>query len=179
MNLEHKKMHQGIWIDIFPLIGVNNDESQLKKLNKWASFGKKIINKKIGLIEDTEGNYIYKIANRLISLNVLRSITDLIFKKCFKDHKNFEFCYYLWASPNITARFPSNIFNDFCEIEFEGHKLPAPKNWDTYLKIVYNDYMTPPPPKKGMVDVIHWLLLIQTTITQNTQKNNTERIPVH
>ena len=32
--------------------------------------------------------------------------------------------------------------------EFEGHMLPLPQGYDTYLKIAFGDYMTPPPPEK-------------------------------
>ena len=34
------------------------------------------------------------------------------------------------------------------ELEFEGHQMMVPKDWDTVLTVVYGDYMTPPPKEK-------------------------------
>lgn len=148
LNYEKKLHHQGIWIDIFPLIGVENNEQWLKKLNKRATFAKKILNKKIGLIEDDENNRFYKIINRLISLRICKKISSVIYNKCFKNPFDYPFCYYLWASSNITARFETDIFNEICYVDFEGYMLPAPAKWNEYLSVVYGDYMTPPPPEK-------------------------------
>ena len=41
--------------------------------------------------------------------------------------------------------FPSEIMSEYTELEFEGHKFMAISHYDEYLKIMYGDYMTPPP----------------------------------
>ena len=33
----------------------------------------------------------------------------------------------------------------YTELEFEGQKFMAISHYDEYLKIMYGDYMTPPP----------------------------------
>ena len=147
-NHKNKLHHQGIWIDIFPIIGVKNDKQWLSKLNKNAKRIKKILTKKIGLLEDTEGKIIYEIINKLIPLKIYQFIFGLFYRHIFKDPKKFSYCYYLWANFKIKARFPSELFTETCEVEFEGHMFPAPKEWDKYLTIEYGDYMTPPPPEK-------------------------------
>ncbi len=148
LNHKNKLHHQGIWVDIFPLIGVENDEQWLSEINKKAKRTKKILNKKIGLMEDTEGKIIYEIANKLISLKVCKFFFGLFFKHLFKDPENYSYCFYLWASSKIKAKFPTEMFSEVCEVEFEGHMFPAPKDWDGYLTLEYGDYMTPPPPEK-------------------------------
>ena len=40
---ENSRLHQGVWIDIFPLIGVKNNEEWLKKTTKKARFAKKLL----------------------------------------------------------------------------------------------------------------------------------------
>lgn len=41
--------------------------------------------------------------------------------------------------------FPSEIMQGYTELEFEGQKFMAISHYDEYLKIMYGDYMTPPP----------------------------------
>ena len=36
----------------------------------------------------------------------------------------------------------------FVPVEFEGHTFYAPGCWDSYLKAIFGDYMTPPPIEK-------------------------------
>lgn len=40
---------------------------------------------------------------------------------------------------------PKEWFSQRAEYEFEGHKFFGIKEYDAYLKYLYNDYMTPPP----------------------------------
>ena len=44
--------------------------------------------------------------------------------------------------------FPSSLFYNISEIEFEGKRYACIADTDTYLRTVYGDYMTPPPVYK-------------------------------
>ena len=46
-----------------------------------------------------------------------------------------------------TVYHKENIF-PLSEVEFEGHMLYAPGNWDKHLTDIYGDYMQVPPPEK-------------------------------
>ena len=144
---EARLNHQGVWVDIFPLIGVKKEEKWLRLVTKQANFAKWLLGKKLGLMEE-EKLPVYKMLHRLLPLKVFRLFCKLIYKVTFKPSQRFDYCYYLWGSKNITARFISDLFDELCEVEFEGHMFPAPKRWDEYLTKVYGDYMTPPPPEK-------------------------------
>ncbi len=41
--------------------------------------------------------------------------------------------------------FPSEIFTEFADYTFEGETFRGLKDYDTYLKVLYNDYMQLPP----------------------------------
>lgn len=148
IGLESKLHHQGIWIDVFPLIGVKDDKEWIKNLKSKVLPAKKLINKKIGIMDDMDKNPILKILNYLIPMKILRLIVSSIYRVSFKSPYVFKHCYYLWASASISPMFESEWFSESCEVEFEGHMLPAPKEWDKYLTTEYGDYMTPPPPEK-------------------------------
>ena len=43
---------------------------------------------------------------------------------------------------------PKEYFSEFVEVEFEGHKFLAIKEYDKYLRSLYGDYMQYPPEKE-------------------------------
>lgn len=43
---------------------------------------------------------------------------------------------------------PGAVFAETIDIEFEGEKFPAPKDYDTYLRCLYGDYLPEPPKEK-------------------------------
>ncbi len=52
--------------------------------------------------------------------------------------------------------FPKSWFDDLILVDYEDLKLPIPRNYDSYLKELYGDYMTPPPSEeraKGLARV--------------------------
>ena len=43
---------------------------------------------------------------------------------------------------------PTEILNSFTEVEFEGKRFMAFKEYDKYLRKIYGDYMKLPPKEK-------------------------------
>ena len=46
---------------------------------------------------------------------------------------------------------PRETFEGVVNVSFEGESFKAMAGWDRYLKALYGDYMTPPPPEKRLV----------------------------
>lgn len=145
---EERLYHQGIWIDIFPLIAIKNDEKWIKRTTQTIIFAKNLLKKKIDWIEENNKLPLYKKLHFLVPLSLVRFLAGLILKTMCKDHKKYDSCYYIWSKKNFYARFKSDLFDRVTEKEFEDCVFPVPSKWHEYLTIVYGDYMTPPPPEK-------------------------------
>lgn len=143
-----KPFHQGIWVDVFPLIGVKDDPHWLKSIAARAAFAKKLLSRKNSYISESKNLSVLKKLHKFVPLEALRLFAKMVYMTTFKSHENYEFCYCLWAQKKFKAKYKSALFNESCEVEFEGFMFPSPKNWDEYLTIEYGDYMTPPPPEK-------------------------------
>lgn len=48
----------------------------------------------------------------------------------------------------MVNEYPKEIFESAVLKEFEGHKMPLPVGYDTYLKMAFGDYMALPPEEK-------------------------------
>jgi lipopolysaccharide cholinephosphotransferase len=47
--------------------------------------------------------------------------------------------------------FPASWLDEVIEVEFEGHMLPIPKEYDKYLTWLYGDYMQMIPVSKRRI----------------------------
>ncbi|MBQ7818383.1 MAG: LicD family protein [Bacteroidales bacterium] len=53
-----------------------------------------------------------------------------------------------WCVYGERGIIPAEVFKETADIEFEGEKFPAPKDYDTYLTCLYGDYLPEPPKEK-------------------------------
>lgn len=141
----------GFNIDIFPL-DLFDDVERFKKLrNKQKWLLTKYKQSKAEIIKLNSPKAI--IRRILISPFLYKSnkysniINEYIRKHMKKDSpKNF---YVLNDSfiTNILYIFKKDLFDDLILVDFEGHKFYSPKDYDSFLRVCYGDYMTPPPEK--------------------------------
>lgn len=56
----------------------------------------------------------------------------------------------MWPYPSKACKYgmPTRCFEDYMDIEFEGMLFRAFTDYDTYLTLLYNDYMQLPPLEK-------------------------------
>ncbi len=147
LGFENRKMHQGVWVDIFPLIGVRDDEKWVRRINRTVTPFRILMKKKMEDLPWKDRSLSSKLIS-VIPLPIVRLIVNAGYSLCFKDFRRFDKCFYLLQTKTIYPRFKSEWFISTCNVEFEGHMLPAPAGWHEYLTSVYGDYMTPPPPEK-------------------------------
>lgn len=139
--------YEGIWIDIFPLVGVKNSEAWILKRNGILEKIRLLLKKRKSTAPWKQLSVEKKIL-RLIPMRLIIGVVTLFLKHLLQPTMKYDHCCYIWGGELLKIRFPGDLFDETCEVEFEGHLFPAPKQYDKYLTIVYGDYMTPPPPEK-------------------------------
>lgn len=143
---ENANFVMGINIDIFIIDFVPNN-SLLKKfylkkrnIHRKLSWLLEVLNSDMYLSKSKErvGRFINKIF-KLIGINqkfLLKHYNSLF----NEDNNSIEVC-------EVTDRiiFPKYLFESIIKVPFENIEINVPKDYDTYLKIMYGDYMRIPP----------------------------------
>ncbi len=141
--------HRGICIDIFPFDCVPNN----RLLREIHRFKLKILSHmcpaKYGYvlkISTLKGKAIHlglRCLSKVFSKTQLIKMRENLLQK-YNSERHTDF-YIGGASLRC---FPSEIFKQFLELEFEGLKFPVPIGYARYLECAYGDYMRLPPEHK-------------------------------
>lgn len=146
----HINMHQGIWIDIFPYDKVSNYKIKRKidylMFLVWKNmyivkcdYNMPPNRSKIGYIF----YYIVKFANLFLSRGFLINRVEKSMTKYKNKSTNYVFSY---TDNNVEQKkFPSELLDHYCFLDFEGEKVKSFKKYDYYLRKNYGDYMILPP----------------------------------
>ncbi len=134
-------IHQGVWLDIFPLYHaaktLGKQRMQYKIVKFIGAFRRRYLNA-------ADGRKAYILLSKLphwLCLFIDRTLQNIIRLLGSKNSKD----YIMIIDLSFEKIFiPKDLVKDVAEYEFEGHFLTGPKNYDEYLKFNYgNDYMTP------------------------------------
>lgn len=146
----HINMHQGIWIDIFPLDHISNDAKKCAHLKRKVLFYKNLYIIRCGYKNPHTDSFAYRVAYAICKVIVKPfSIQFFVNKldknmRCMENEKTEYLFPYGGAYPNKDTT-PAKLLDELSEYEFEGHKFMSLKNYDSYLKQLYGDYMELPP----------------------------------
>lgn len=140
----------GLWIDIFPIDGLPDNEKEVKKVYNKA----KILHSMISLIpSDTEGTSmlkkLIKPTARFICKNIIgaRRINNWCEKLCNQNNyceSRVVGCI-IWGRALEKEAMPKKIFEERTNVKFENEYFSAIKDYDSYLSNLYGDYMKMPP----------------------------------
>lgn len=153
------KINHGVFIDIIPLdFCPDNEKEFAKMLAKKKKYDFRIF---AGLDYGTVKNRNTKIKIALYkliypSIKLVRTKREKLYKSVSNGQRVMTYCF----SGSYLTPAPVDWFGDGVEVDFEGLKVKAPKEYDKWLTQIYGDYMQPPPAEQqiphhytGIVDL--------------------------
>lgn len=136
-----------LWIDVFPLDAVPKHGERI-----YSFYIEKILRKIYNYKREIEQNFTIKrscIKNFIISCikKILKKISfedyiSLYIRECSK--YSLEECVRIKDVTWGNKSFPKRLMNEIVEYKFEDIVVKGMKDYDTYLTIVYGDYMMLP-----------------------------------
>lgn len=146
-------INHGLVLDILPLDGCPSNRV-LRKLQKfWALIYSLYI---IGQAPENHGKAVKLLGKIMLSL-VPKSFRFNIWNFAQKQMTKYpisecEFVTELCSGPYyMQFEYPAEAFESALYVNFEGYEIPVPKGYDSYLKMAFGDYMTPPPEEKRVI----------------------------
>lgn len=153
----NKKMHHGIFIDIFQLDDVPSDKKKLEKLRKRLNFWYFLKSIKVLNYEKSRS-----FKNTIIKYFIVTIIKPFLLPFSFKyingkinklattfNHLDYKMvghltCHKIRKEIFHAYLYDKENFKETIYLDFEGKKYLAPKGYDKVLTDLYGDYMTPP-----------------------------------
>lgn len=146
----------GVFIDVFPMDSFNDD---IMKVHKKTNFLRNISTKRMKIKNMIQKSKLLKEEEKKVKFKFIKDIVyniiDIVslplgytfwtkvLDKVLSKHKDGK--YYCTMYLHKKNYFDVSLFNDIDEYEFEGHKFTGIKNYDTYLKKLYGDYLSDLP----------------------------------
>lgn len=145
-----KGVHNGAWIDIYPIDGISESEEEHKKHLKKIRREVRMLT--LETIPFRFSKNPAKLCKRLLVYPIY------LFGKN-KNHKlraqkidelalcySYEDCKFAGiTSSGYGVKASKDTFEELTEVPFEHLLVNVPKNYDRYLTQLFGDYMTPPP----------------------------------
>ena len=165
LNQEFMPYEQGVFIDIMPydnvpdnyfFRAVNNFQCFLYRKTFWSAVARR--NEK-GL-----KRLIFELLYRIPEEKLYRSFDKFILKCDRKPTKRIRI--FAFPVPGKQFGYLKTSFENLTEVEFEGVMLMGMKDYETYLRYKYGDYMTLPPAEKRKVHPVSRLKLLEDKETK-------------
>lgn len=142
--------NKNLWIDIFPVDGLPEDLSKVKKIYKSCDFYRTIYLLNFANLGEGRScfrkymKYLLKpIAMLYGKKRCVHKIQDIAKQYKYKNSKYVGAV--TWGLYGDGERMLKSEFEKAVKVEFEGEMYPAFSCWDSYLAGLYHDYMTLPP----------------------------------
>ena len=141
----------GLWVDVFPIDKVPDDKDEYKKLKKristlctlhrYGEFPDQLIAASVKPSKKRMKkmfSWVMKPFVKPLGCLINRTVHNYNDKQT-KTGADLSLWYLGWPS------FPIVWLDDYVDVEFENHKFKAIKEYDSFLRAIYGDYMQYPP----------------------------------
>ena len=153
-EIEHLNMHHGLFIDIFPLDFVSDNEKERTKYLRKVTRLKTLMAirymsfKKNGKMRNFAECVVIFLSRILVTKKQIHNKLDKLIMKY--DYQETGFYAQETGMDAVKEVYPVKWFGKQGSINFEGLNLPCTENQyiDEYMTFFYGDYMTPPPDDK-------------------------------
>lgn len=144
----------GIYIDVFPMDYV--DVSNEKRLKRQINLINKLTQLRYLKLFKTDSAWYKVLLSKLVPLKWLNFACKKAMMYRYKEtDKVQKLCHYgVTKLPHDVS-----IFTDVIKVPFEDKCFPIPRDYDTFLKGRYGDYMQLPPPEKQIPD--HYIIEVK------------------
>ena len=147
------KVELGVEIDLFPLDYFDNDiEVAKQEANRIKKYMNRLNYTKIRKPR-TKNPIKFVVWSVILAYHRLIGgghYVEKILNECCKEKQKGS-AYVgakAWCIYGERGVIPAEVFSEVIEVEFEGEKFFAPKDYDTYLTCLYGDYLPEPPVEK-------------------------------
>ena len=133
----------GVWVDIFPIDKVPDNQKDYWQLMKKLWFFMRL--QRIGEVAEPKAMLLSRLIHPFVW--PFRNLFGTIGKRmiCNSNKRNSKTVGNLSLWYLHYPSFPSYYMADFIDIEFEGFSFKAMKEYDGFLRGIYGDYMKLPP----------------------------------
>lgn len=147
-----KARTQTLFLDIFPIDGLPSNPRLSDGFFKWIRLHDILLKcaRKKDLYPDERLKWLKR---PLMALTRIRPLENYAYgmnraaaRFSFEKSKYAGVC--VVTHYGSRERMPAEVFRGSVDVPFEGERFPAPIGYDTYLRSLYGDYMTPPPADK-------------------------------
>ena len=139
------KFNQGIFIDIFVLDSVPNDEKELKIEEKKMNLYNKFIFRKFYYDKNNKSlkNIVKLFINSIINIDKIYLKKENLLKSYdIRNNENIAPLGFIFETKKRIRN--KHLYDEVVWLDFENTKIPCPKDYDKYLKCRYGkDYMIP------------------------------------
>lgn len=142
-------IHQGIWIDIFPLDDIQQiDYEVLDKRDHRIKIWQTAVDYRAKIITLTKpASVIFFKILTLLNKHKLMARKEKVMQEANSSAPAYVIDYCTPYGYKKTI-FPVSMYLDPVEVEFEGHRFTTVNDYDRYLTQMYGDYMQLPPVEK-------------------------------